>query len=176
MGAGQEVLGTLIILGIDPGTATAGYGVVALRAGKLSSPDYGAIVTPAHTPLPQRLSQIYQKMHELLERHQPDVVAVEELFFSRNTTTAFSVGQARGVFLLAAAQKGVEVAEYKPQQVKLSVTGEGRADKHQVAFMVRALLGLREFPKPDDAADALAIAICHAHHRGGLARLMGGIG
>ena len=109
-------------------------------------------------------------MHRLLEAYQPDVVAVEQLFFSRNTTTAFSVGQARGVFLLAAAERGIEVAEYTPHQVKQAVTGEGRADKHQVAFMVRALLGLKEFPKPDDAADALAIAICHAHHHSSAVR------
>lgn len=158
-------------MGIDPGTATTGYGVVSFRAGKLSPLEYGTIETPARTPLPQRLHQIFDEMHRLLEHFHPDVIAVEELFFSRNTTTAFSVGQARGIFLLAAAQRGVEVAEYAPQQVKQSVTGQGRADKHQVAFMVRALLGLREFPKPDDAADALAIAICHAHHHSSLNQL-----
>lgn len=161
-------------MGIDPGTATTGYGVVVLQAGRLSSPEYGTIETPARLPLPQRLQQIFQEMHRLLERHRPDVLAVEELFFSRNTTTAFSVGQARGVFLLAAAQQGVEVAEYKPHEVKLSVTGQGRAEKRQVAFMVRALLGLKELPQPDDAADALAIAICHAHHHGRATCVLGG--
>lgn len=164
----------MIIMGIDPGTATTGYGVVALEAGRLHSPSYGTIVTPARLPLPQRLHQIFQEMNRLLEQHRPDVVAVEELFFSRNSTTAFSVGQARGVFLLAAAQRGVDVAEYKPHEVKLSVTGQGRADKRQVAFMVRALLGLSELPHPDDAADALAIAICHAHHQGRAFRVMSG--
>jgi len=154
----------LIIMGIDPGTATTGYGVVVLRAGALTSLEYGTIDTPAGLSLPARLEQIFNRMHALLEAFQPDAVAVEELFFSRNTTTAFSVGQARGVFLLAAAQRRVPVAEYTPHQVKQAVTGQGRAEKRQVAFMVRALLGLKEFPKPDDAADALAIAICHAHH------------
>lgn len=158
-------------MGIDPGTATTGYGVVDFRAGKLLSPEYGTIATPARTPLPQRLKTIFEEIHHLLDRYQPDVIAVEELFFSRNTTTAFSVGQARGVFLLAAAQRSIPVAEYPPHQVKLAVTGEGRADKQQVAFMVRALLGLTTFPKPDDAADALAIAICHAHHHSSSVRL-----
>lgn len=151
-------------MGIDPGTATTGYGVVALHAGVLTPREYGTIETPAGMSLPARLEHIFNEMHALIEAHQPDAIAVEQLFFSRNTTTAFSVGQARGVFLLAAAQRGVPVAEYTPHQVKLAVTGEGRADKRQVAYMVRALLGLKEFPKPDDAADALAIAICHAHH------------
>ncbi|MBO2520569.1 MAG: crossover junction endodeoxyribonuclease RuvC [Clostridia bacterium] len=167
----------MIIMGIDPGTATSGYGVVELRAGALAARAYGAIETPAHLSLPDRLEQIFQEMHALLEAHRPDAVAVEQLYFSRNTTTAFSVGQARGVFLLAAAQRKIPVAEYAPHQVKLAVTGEGRADKRQVAFMVRALLKLSEFPKPDDVADALAIAICHAHHHGAssrMARLTGG--
>lgn len=158
-------------MGIDPGTATTGYGVVAFRVGKLAPLAYGTIETPAKLSLPERLKEIFRQMNGLLELHQPDVVAVEQLFFSRNTTTAFSVGQARGVLLLAAAERGLYVAEYPPQQVKQAVTGEGRADKRQVAFMVRALLGLTEFPKPDDAADALAIAICHAHHHSSALRL-----
>lgn len=161
----------MIIMGMDPGTATTGYGVVAFRVGELEPLAYGAIETPARLSLPQRLKEIFQQMHGLLELYQPDVVAVEELFFSRNTTTAFSVGQARGVLLLAAAQRGLKVVEYPPHQVKQAVTGQGRADKRQVAFMVRALLGLKEFPKPDDAADALAIAICHAHHHTSALRL-----
>lgn len=158
-------------MGIDPGTATSGYGVVALRQGALTALRYGTIETPAHKGLPARLEQIYDEMHALLDAHQPDALAVEELFFSRNTTTAFSVGQARGVFLLAAAQRGIPVAEYAPHQVKQAVTGEGRADKRQVIYMVRALLGLKEAPRPDDAADALAIAICHAHHHAGSTRM-----
>ena len=153
----------MVILGIDPGAATAGFGVVELSKGRLSPAGYGTIRTPAGLPLPERLRQIYDDAHRLFERYQPDVVAVEQLFFSRNVTTAFSVGQARGIFLLCAAQRGVPVVEYAPHEVKLAVTGEGRAAKAQVAFMVRALLGLTETPRPDDVADALAIAICHAH-------------
>lgn len=152
-----------MILGIDPGAATAGFGVVEAWQGKLSPAGYGTIRTPAGLPLPERLRQIYDGAHQLFDQYQPDVVAVEQLFFSKNVTTAFSVGQARGVFLLCAAQRGVPVVEYPPHEVKLAVTGEGRAAKAQVAFMVRALLGLAETPRPDDAADALAIAICHAH-------------
>lgn len=167
----EEAVGPLVILGIDPGAATAGFGVVVLSKGKLAPAGYGAIRTPAGLPLPERLRQIYEDAHRLFERFQPDVVAVEQLFFSKNVTTAFSVGQARGVFLLCAAQRGVPVAEYAPHEVKLAVTGEGRAAKAQVAFMVRALLGLTETPRPDDAADALAIAICHAHTASTVAKL-----
>lgn len=161
----------MIILGIDPGTATAGFGVVEFSKGKLSPVGYGTVRTPAGLPLPQRLRQIYEDAHELLRRYRPDVVVVEQLFFSRNVTTAFAVGQARGVFLLCAAQHGLPVVEYPPHQVKQAVTGVGRAGKAQVAFMVRALLGLKETPRPDDAADALAIAICHAHAASTVARL-----
>lgn len=153
----------MIILGIDPGTATAGYGIVNFFAGELSLVAYGVIETPAGMKLPERLLKIYRETRALIEAHRPDVAAVEQLFFSRNVTTAFSVGQARGVFLLAAAEHGLEVVEYGPHEVKQAVTGEGRASKEQVAFMVRALLGMKETPRPDDAADALAIAICHAH-------------
>lgn len=163
----------MIILGIDPGTATAGFGVVEFSKGKLSPVGYGTIRTPAGLPLPTRLRQIYEDAQELLRRYRPDVVAVEQLFFSRNVTTAFAVGQARGVFLLCAAQHDLAVAEYTPHQVKQAVTGEGRAVKAQVAFMVRALLGLSETPRPDDAADALAIAICHAHTVSTVSRIQG---
>lgn len=163
----------MIILGIDPGTATAGYGVVELSKGTLSPVGYGTIRTPAGLPLPLRLRQIYEDSQQLLRMYRPDVVAVEQLFFSRNVTTAFAVGQARGVFLLCAAQHDLAVVEYTPHQVKQAVTGEGRAAKAQVAFMVRALLGLKETPRPDDAADALAIAICHAHTTSTMARVEG---
>lgn len=153
----------MIILGIDPGTATAGFGVVDASGGRLAPVGYGTIRTPSHIPLPERLRRIYDDASELLRRYDPDVVAVEQLFFRRNVTTAFAVGQARGVFLLCAAQHGLEVVEYTPHQVKQAVTGEGGAVKAQVGYMVRAVLGLRETPRPDDAADALAIAVCHAH-------------
>lgn len=163
----------LIIIGIDPGTATAGYGVVHSSAGRLRALEYGTIRTKSGRALPHRLHAIYQEITELLDRYSPDVMAVEQLFFKRNVTSAFSVGQARGIFLLAAAQSGVNVAEYTPPEVKQSVTGDGGADKRQIAFMVRALLGLRETPRPDDAADALAVAICHAHTSATAARMAG---
>src|SRR5690606_2440652 len=153
-----------------PGTATTGYGVVAFRAGALTYITHGTILTLANTPLPSRLLQIYAGIQGLIASHLPDVVALEELYFSRNTTTAFAVGQARGVVMLAAAQAGLAVCEYGPHQVKQAVTGEGRAAKQQVGYMVRLLLGLKEIPTPDDAADALAIAICHAHTHSGQAR------
>lgn len=152
-----------MILGIDPGTATTGFGVVDFSAGQLTHCRYGSIRTPARRPLPARLKTIYGEMMALIDDHSPDVVAVEQLFFSRNATSALAVGHARGVILLAAAERGLEVVEYTPMQVKQSVSGQGGAGKAQVAFMVRALLSLDQNPTPDDAADALAIAICHAH-------------
>jgi len=163
----------LIIIGIDPGTATAGYGVVHSSAGRLRALEYGTIRTPPRQGLPLRLKSIYTEITAVLDRYSPDVMAVEQLFFNRNVTSALSVGQARGIFLLAAAQSGLKVAEYTPPEVKQSVTGDGGADKAQIAFMVRALLGLRETPRPDDAADALAIAICHAHTSATAARIAG---
>lgn len=160
----------MVIVGIDPGTATTGYGVVELREGGIGARDYGVIRTPAGAPLPQRLHSIYDNIARLFDEHAPDVIVVEQLFFSRNATSAFAVGQARGVLLLAAAQRNVEVVEYTPMEVKVGVTGQGRAPKEQVAFMVRALLSLDRTPRPDDAADALAIALCHAHRVGAEAR------
>lgn len=161
----------MIILGIDPGTATTGYGVVEFRAGALKPIDYGTIRTSAGVPLPLRLVDIYDRTLELIQTHDPDAFAVEQLFFSRNAKSAFDVGHARGIYLLAAAQRGLPITEYTPQQVKQSVTGQGAAAKNQVAFMVRALLGLRETPRPVDAADALAVAICHAHHLSSRSRM-----
>lgn len=153
------------ILGIDPGTAIIGYGVIELLYGQYRLIDYGCIRTPAHTPMPERLHLIYQAMGCLLEKYQPDEVAMEELFFNRNITTAITVAQARGVLLLAAAQKGQPIGEYTPLQVKQAISGYGRAEKKQVQYMVCRILNLLEAPKPDDAADALAVAICHGNWR-----------
>jgi crossover junction endodeoxyribonuclease RuvC len=155
-----------LVLGIDPGTATTGYGLVRLTpAGDLEAVTFGVIVTPPHTPAHERLKMLYDDLKELLAVHHPDSCAVERLFFQRNVSTAMAVGQARGVVLLALAQAGLEVAEYTPNEVKQAVAGYGSADKHQVQEMVRTLLLLPEIPKPDDAADALAIAITHLHTR-----------
>ena len=153
-----------LVLGIDPGTATTGYGLVSLvPGGDLQAVTFGVIVTPPHTLAHERLLMLYDDLKELLSAHHPDSCAVERLFFQRNVSTAMGVGQARGVVLLALAQAGIDVAEYTPNEVKQAVAGYGSADKHQVQEMVRTLLQLPEIPKPDDAADALAIAITHLH-------------
>ncbi|MCG0238500.1 MAG: crossover junction endodeoxyribonuclease RuvC [Firmicutes bacterium] len=145
--------------------ALLGYGVVEGDGSRHRALAYGALSTPARMPLPERLLRLHQGVRELIEGHRPDVVAVEELFFGRNVTTAFTVGQARGVVLLAAAQAGIPLAEYTPMQVKQAVTGWGRADKAQVQQMVARLLGLGQVPKPDDVADALAVALtCLCSH------------
>lgn len=151
------------VLGIDPGIAIAGFGFIDKTGHKLTPVQYGAITTEAHTPQEQRLVQIYESAGALMDKYKPDSVAVEKLFFNRNVTTAFAVGQARGVIILAAAQRGLPVAEYTPLQVKQSVVGYGKAEKRQVQEMVKMFLKLSAIPKPDDVADALAIAICHAH-------------
>jgi crossover junction endodeoxyribonuclease RuvC len=151
------------VLGIDPGTAITGYGVVEENAGELKVVAFGAIRTPAKQPLPARLQTIYRGVRNLVEEWEPASAAVEELFFSSNVRTAMSVGQARGVTLLALIDAGLPIAEYTPLTVKQAVTGYGSADKAQIQEMVRLLLGLAEPPKPDDAADALAVAICHLH-------------
>jgi crossover junction endodeoxyribonuclease RuvC len=154
----------MLVIGIDPGTATTGYGLVRERQdGSLEMAAYGVILTPANTPLPERLLELYHQLVELLALHQPQSGAVEKLFFQRNVRTALSVGQARGVALLALAQAGVPIAEYTPMEIKQAVVGYGGADKQQVQQMVRALLELPDIPRPDDAADALAVAICHIH-------------
>lgn len=152
----------LRVLGIDPGIGRMGYGLVRSQGNRLRTEDYGCVETPPG-PVGERLVRIYEKMQELLQNLTPDVVAVEQLFFYRNVTTAFHVGQARGVVLLAARQAEVAVAEYTPMQVKQAVTGYGSAEKGQVQRMVAMLLGLPAPPRPDDAADALAVAICHLH-------------
>lgn len=151
------------ILGIDPGTATTGYGLIEEDdQGQLKVVEYGVFLTPAGMPAPERLLKVYQKLTEYILLHQPDLAAVEKLFFQRNVSTAIAVGQSRGVVLLAFAQAGIPVAEYTPNEVKQAVTGYGAADKQQIQQMVKVLLNLPEIPRPDDAADALAIAICHA--------------
>ena len=155
----------MLVLGVDPGTAITGYGLVrdAPREGQLQAVAYGAITTPSDWALPQRLQKIYRDLSALIREHGPAEGAVEQLFFSRNVKTALAVGQARGVVLLALADGGLAVHEYTPLQVKQSVVGYGRAEKTQVQELVRLLLGLKVRPQPDDAADALAIAICHLH-------------
>lgn len=155
----------MVIIGIDPGTAITGYGIVAENdRGILALLDYGVITTPAHLPLSDRLSLLYQRLKEILSFHQPNAGAVEKLYFQKNTRTALNVGQARGVAMLALAEAGLQVSEYNPLEVKQAVVGYGKAEKHQVQEMVRILLGLQQVPEPDDAADALAIAICHLHN------------
>ena len=146
------------VLGIDPGTAALGYGIVERTGGRLREVDHGCLSTSADLPLPERLLAIHTLVDELIALHEPDVVGVERLFFSRNVQTALGVGQARGVVLLAAAQHGIEVREATPSEVKIAITGYGAADKEQVARMVQLVLGMSERPRPDDAADALAIA------------------
>ncbi len=154
------------ILGIDPGYALLGYGVVDAAGPKLAVVDFGVVETKAGQPFPQRLERLYDGMHQLLTTYQPDVAAFEELFFYRNTTTAFSVGAARGVAILAAQKSGLPLYEYTPMEIKLAVSGNGHADKVAVQTMVRMLLNLKTVPKPDDAADALAVAICQASMKG----------
>lgn len=153
----------MIILGIDPGTASLGYGIVERTGGRLRAVDYGCLSTSADTPLPERLLRIHAMVAELIGTHHPDIVAVERLFFSRNAQSAFGVGQARGVVLLAAAEAGIPVREATPNEVKVGVTGYGGAEKGQVARMVTVILGLPDVPTPDDTADALATAISVAN-------------
>jgi crossover junction endodeoxyribonuclease RuvC len=151
-----------LALGIDPGTATTGYGLVRLAPdGELVAVNYGVISTPKESSAPARLEMLYKELRALLKKYKPDTAAVEKLFFSRNVTTALAVGQARGVVMLCLQQAGVETYEYTPKEVKNAVVGYGGAEKRQVQEMVRALLQLDSIPKPDDAADALAIAITH---------------
>lgn len=152
----------MLVLGIDPGTAITGYGLVR-QDEDLHLVECGVITTPAGMPLPERLLAIHKQLSALLALHHPQAVAVEELFFSKNVRTAMSVGQARGVVLLAAAQAALPIFEYKPAEVKQAVAGYGGADKAQMQEMVRLLLDLDSAPQPDDAADAVAIAICHLH-------------
>lgn len=149
------------ILGIDPGYAIVGYGVIQVAGGSYRPVEYGAITTPAGADFGQRLLEIYQGMEELLRRLCPEAAAVEKLYFSNNKTTGIGVAEARGVILLSLAQHGVPLYEYTPMQVKQAVAGYGGADKRQVMLMTQRLLNMKQVPRPDDAADALALAICH---------------
>jgi crossover junction endodeoxyribonuclease RuvC len=153
----------VLVLGIDPGLATTGYGLVQEIGSSLQAVAYGVITTPSEHGLPKRLQQIYQELSDLIQQHRPDEGAVEELFFSRNVRTAMSVGQARGVALLAMADANLNVTDYTPRTIKQAVSGFGGAEKIQMQRTVKLLLGLDDLPRPDDAADALAVAICHLH-------------
>lgn len=154
----------MLILGIDPGIAITGYGLIYERPdGGVEVVDYGTVTTPAKTPVELRLQQVYRGVSDLLEKHHPDSAGIEKLLFGKNVTTAMSVGQARGVTLLALADKGVPITEYTPAEIKQAVAGYGNAGKAQVQDMVRLLLSLSEIPRPDDAADALAVAITHLY-------------
>lgn len=153
----------MLILGIDPGIAILGFGLVRYEANKFTVIDYGAITTAAGTKMSDRLTRIYEGLTGIIDRYKPDAFAVEELFFNKNIKTALTVGHARGVAVLAGSMSGVPVYEYTPLQVKQAVVGYGRAEKSQMQQMVKILLNLREIPKPDDVADALAVAICHGN-------------
>lgn len=151
----------MLVLGIDPGTATTGYGLVKYEAGRQIMIDYGIISTPANMDMALRLCKINREVDELITKYSPDVVGVEQLYYQKNSKTVITVAQGRGVILMTVANRGIEVAEYTPLQVKQAVVGYGKADKTQVQYMVQKILNLKEPPKPDDAADALAVAICH---------------
>ena len=157
------------ILGIDPGYAIMGYGIVDYKGSKFTPTPvaYGSITTEAHTPNEERLMVLYDELSSIIAKYKPEEASVEELFYNTNATTAIMVGEARGMALLACAKAGIRISEYTPLQIKSSLTGYGRADKKQVQTMVKMILNLSEVPKPDDTADALAAAICHAHHAGG---------
>ena len=158
----------MIILGIDPGYAIVGYGVIEYKNNHFNVVDYGAILTDAGTPFNIRLEKIYDGLTAIIERHKPEAMAIEKLFFNTNQKTAIDVAQARGALVLAAQKNKVPIFEYTPLQVKQSVVGYGRAEKKQVQEMTRRILALEKVPKPDDTADALAMAICHAHASGSL--------
>lgn len=165
------------ILGIDPGYAILGYGIVEMKGNRFKAIDYGAVTTDAKTDMPDRLKILYNSLMGLILEYEPDVASVEELFFNTNAKTAILVGQARGVAVLACANSGLEIAEYTPLQIKQALVGYGRAEKQQVQLMVKTLLNLKEVPKPDDTADALAAAVCHGHSAGSrnrLKRIIGG--
>ncbi len=164
----------MLVLGIDPGTAITGYGIVRSEGQSLSHVTYGVISTSGDWSLPLRLQHLYRELRTLINKHNPTEAAVEQLFFARNVRTALSVGHARGVILLAVADAGLASHTYTPLQVKKAITGYGRATKEQMQQMVRLLLRLESLPQPDDAADALAVAICHAHSASLAARLSNG--
>lgn len=151
----------MVVLGLDPGTATTGFGVVAHVKGESKLVDYGTIETEPKFSDAERLKKIYGRVEEIIDEFSPDILSIEKLFFNKNTRTALTVGQARGILMLAGAQRNIEIHEYTPLQVKQAIVGYGNATKNQVQFMVKQILKLSEIPKPDDAADALAVAICH---------------
>lgn len=153
----------MLILGIDPGTAITGYGLVNKKQGKLEAVKYGCIFTPAKTDNSKRITAIAQELKKIIETYQPKNIAIEQLFFFKNLKTAIAVSEARGAILLTANQLNLKIYEYTPLQVKQAVTGYGKAEKLQIQKMVKSILGLKEMPQPDDAADALAIAICCAN-------------
>jgi crossover junction endodeoxyribonuclease RuvC len=156
----------MLVIGIDPGTAITGYGLVKENEdGSLQVVDYGAIFTPPSAKMPERLLELYNQLNQILLLHKPQSGAVEKLFFQRNVRTALAVGQARGVALLSLAQARLSIGEYTPLEVKQAITGYGGADKNQIQQMVKALLELKDIPRPDDIADALAVAICHIHRQ-----------
>ena len=154
------------ILGIDPGYATIGYAVLEVNGVRFSVVGYGAVTTPAKTPFPKRLKLIFDDLCYIIDKYKPQELSIERLYFNTNTTTAIDVAQARGVIIMAAYGKGLKINEYTPLQVKQAVTGYGKAEKRQVMEMVKNLLSLESLPKPDDTADALALAVCHGHYIG----------
>ena len=158
------------ILGIDPGYAIVGYGVVDYSKNRFTTVGYGAITTKAKTPFEDRLNVIFNDMLEIIDKNKPDELSIEKLYFNTNTTTAIDVAQARGVIILAAHQRGIKINEYTPLQVKQAITGYGKAEKHQVMEMIKSFLNLKAVPKPDDTADALALAICHGHYSDSILR------
>lgn len=160
---GSRRINIMRILGIDPGIAIVGYGVVDKEGNRYKTVAYDAVTTRAHTPLEERLQLVYKGIDEIIKMYRPDAMSIEELFFNNNAKTAVAVGQARGVILLAAVQNGVPIYEYTPLQVKQALTGYGRASKSQIQQMMKSILGLGSVPKPDDVADALAIAVCHGN-------------
>lgn len=160
--------GILVVLGIDPGYAIIGYGIINYNSNRFSVLKYGAITTNAGEKFSDRLCSIYSDILNLINECKPDAISIEKLYFNTNTTTAIDVAQARGVILLAAAQNNVPIFEYTPLQVKSAVTGYGRAEKKQVMDMIKNILRLEKIPKPDDTADALALAVCHAHSSGSI--------
>lgn len=153
------------ILGIDPGYAIMGYGVLDYNGNRFKTVGYGSVETEAGLPMPERLKLLYDGLTEIIQKYEPDEVSIEELFFNRNVTTAIGVGEARGVAMLACVEGGLVVSEYTPMQIKQALVGYGKAEKPQVQMMVKTILNLPEVPKPDDTADAVAAAICHAHSR-----------
>lgn len=153
------------IIGIDPGYAIMGYGILDYNGNRFKTVQYGSIETKAGVPMPERLKLLYDGLTEIIQEYKPDEASIEELFFNRNVTTAIGVGEARGIAMLACVEGGLSVSEYTPMQIKQALVGYGKAEKKQVQMMVKTILNLKEVPKPDDTADAVAAAICHAHSR-----------